>query len=160
MVLKTNSGQLLRQVLIGKVSPPTLHVEGGLIGAYVTTWDGKPKIGIGVGGIKYNVKVGDPCFGWPETEYLEPGVSLIGLDEQSGGDSYRMGETAQALVKYSCIGNRVTVMDGDSKGVSGYVSGKGGTGATGKHVYVDFPEADLVKLNIGDKVKVDSIGVG
>ena len=72
MAVKTNKDKLMKQVLLGKIAPPVMFVQGGLIGAYMTTWDGKPKIGVGVGGIKYNVKVGDSCYGWPETEYLSP----------------------------------------------------------------------------------------
>jgi hypothetical protein len=160
MSVNINENELLRQVLLGKISAPTLFVEGGLTGAYVTTWDGKPKLGIGVGGIKYNVRVGDSCYGWSEAEYLEPGVSLIGVDEENGGSAYRMGDTARALVKYSCIGNRALVVNGDGKGFEGTVTGKGGTGTTGKHVYIDFKKTELEKLNIGDKVRIDSFGVG
>jgi len=63
VAISTNREKLMRQALLGKVAPPTMLVEGGLIGGYVTTWDGRPKIGIGIGGIKYNVRVGDPCMG-------------------------------------------------------------------------------------------------
>jgi hypothetical protein len=158
--LKTNEDSLLKQVLLGKISSPTLFVEGGLTGAYVTTWNGRPKLGIGIGGIKYNVKVGDSCYGWAETEYLESGVSLLGVDESNGGTAYQMKETAYAFVKYCCVGNRAIIVSGDGKGLEGVVTGKGGTGASGKHVYVYFKTQDLDKLNIGDKARVNSFGVG
>lgn len=160
MAVKSNKDKLMKQALVGKIAPPVMFVQGGLIGAYMTTWDGKPKIGIGVGGIKYNVKVGAPCFGWPETEYLSPGVSFMGHDDSSEGSSYNMKGAAQAFVKYTAIGTKVTIINGEGKGVEGVVTGKGGTGTSGKHVFVHFDEVDLEKLNIGDKAKFLQDGVG
>ena len=160
LAVKTNKDKLMRQALLGKIAPPVMFVQGGLIGAYMTTWDGKPKIGIGVGGIKYNVKVGDSCYGWPETEYLSPGVSFIGYDDTPEGSSYNMKGTAQAFVKYTAIGTKVTMVNGDGKGAEGVVTGKGGTGTSGKQVFVHFKPADLEKLNIGDKAKFQQDGVG
>lgn len=160
LAVKTNKDKLMKQVLVGKIAPPVMFVEGGLMGAYVTTWDGKPKIGIGVGGIKYNVKVGDSCFGWPETEYLSPGVSFMGHEDTSEGSSYNMKGTAQAFVKYTAVGTKVTMVSGEGKGVEGVVTGKGGTGTSGKHVFVYFKKDDLGKLNIGDKAKFLQDGVG
>lgn len=78
-----NKDRLIVQGLLGKISHPRMPMEGGLLGGYMFTWDGKPKIGLGIGGIKYNVKVGDSCFGWPEAEHLEPGVALMGIDEKT-----------------------------------------------------------------------------
>lgn len=153
MVVTTNEDKLMEQALLGKVTPPTMLLEGGLIGGYVTTWDGKPKIGIGVGGIKYNVKVGDSCLGWAEAEYLEPGVALIGVDSKPDGP----GPSSRAFVKLSCLGNEVTVVDGEGKGARGVVTGKGGPE---DHVLAHFPEDDLERLNIGDKVRVRALGVG
>jgi hypothetical protein len=160
LAVKSNKDKLMKQVLMGKIAPPVMFVEGGLMGAYVTTWDGKPKIGIGVGGIKYNVKVGDPCFGWPETEYLSPGVSFMGHEDTSEGNSYNMKGTAQAFVKYTAVGTKVIMVSGEGKGVEGVVTGKGGTGTSGKHVFVYFKKGDLEKLNIGDKAKFLQDGVG
>lgn len=159
--IRTNKDKLMEQALLGKVSPPTMLVEGGLVGGYVTTWDGRPKIGIGVGGIKYNVKVGDPCLGWAEAEYLEPGVALMGVDAKPAGPApQRPGGTEMAFVKLSCLGNEVTVVDGEGKGSRGVVTGKGGTAATESHVFAHFSEDDLERLNIGDKVRVRALGVG
>lgn len=160
MKAKSNKGKLMKQVLVGKIAPPVMFVEGGLMGAYVTTWDGKPKIGIGVGGIKYNVKVGDLCFGWPETEYLSPGVSFMGHEDTSEGSAYNMKGTAQAFVKYTAVGTKVTMVSGEGKGVEGVVTGKGGTGTSGKYVFVYFKKDDLEKLNLGDKAKFLQDGVG
>ncbi len=152
-----NRDKLMRQALLGKVAPPTMLVEGGLIGGYVTTWDGRPKIGIGIGGIKYNVRVGDPCLGWAEAEYLEPDVSLFGVEAKAGESSDGAG---RAFVKLSCVGNEATVVDGEAKGARGVVTGKGGTAGTDGHVFAHFPEADMEGLNIGDKVRITAEGVG
>lgn len=111
-----------------------------------------------MGGIKYNVKVGDSCFGWPETEYLEPGVSLVGTDEKPG---VRMASSAaMALYKLSCVGNEVAPIGGDGKGSKGVVTGKAGYASTTSKVFVHFSDEDLHKLTIGDRVRVKSEGVG
>ncbi len=159
--IRTNKDRLMEQALLGKIAPPTMPVEGGLIGGYVTTWDGRPKIGIGVGGIKYNVTVGDPCLGWPEAEFLEPGVTLEGVDAKPGGPRPQRPEgTVMAFVKLSCVGDEVTVVNGEGKGAAGVVTGKGGTASTASHVFAHFPEEELEKLNIGDKVRIKALGVG
>jgi len=150
---------MMKQVLVGKVSPPTL-ASGDPRGGYVTTWDGKAKLGLGPGGVKYNVKVGDPCLGWPHTEYLEPGVALIGFEEGSTSGPYTASGTGIAFVKLSCLGNKVTMINGDAKGAKGVVTGKGGMGGTSMHLQVWFPYDTLDKICTGDKVKVVSEGVG
>ena len=161
--IHSNSEKLIKQSLLGKISPPTMLVEGGEIGGYVTTWDGKPKIGIGIGGIKFNVKMGDPCFGWPETEYLEPGVSLHGVEAKTyipRLGSQRPTGSALAFIKMSCVGNRVTLVSGEGKNISGVIVGKGGTVATANHVFAHFNDNDLEKLDIGDKARVEALGIG
>jgi hypothetical protein len=156
MVVKTNKDRLMRQVVMGKVSAPTLAISGR--GSYVTTWDGKPKLGIGIGGIKLNVKVGDPCLGWPQTEYMEPGVALMGVDDSTSAGRSAPG-SVMAFVKYSCIGNTVEVMSGAAKGAKGYITGKGGMSGTSRHVQAHFDQETKEKLLIGDKIKVNSNGV-
>ena len=158
MVLKSNKDKLMRQALMGKVAPPVMAASGR--STYVTTWDGKPKIGIGIGGIKYNVKMGDPCLGWPETEYMTPGVALYGVDEKAEYDRRSANGSGTAFTKLSCIGNKVTVVGGDAKGSTGVVTGKGGVGGTSRHVLAHFDGDALQKLNIGDRVRVTSRGVG
>lgn len=157
-MLKTNREKLVIQQVLGVIAPPTLLVEGWNIGAYVTTWDGKPKIGIGIGGIKYNVDVGDPCFGWAESEYLEPGVSIEGIEEREAPQGPRPGGLAMALNKLSCVGNEVTVIG--LEGVKGVVVGKIGYAGLPYHVLAHFPQQDLEKLKIGDKVSIKTEGVG
>ncbi len=159
-MIYTNKEKLLSQSVTGKISHPIMLVNGGLSGGYVTTWDGKPKIGLGIGGIKYNVKVGDPCFGWPETEYLEPGASLEASSEKVGGSSMRPDRTAMAFYKLSCIGNEVKVISGDGKNAIGVVTGKTGYASSPSHLLAHFRQSDLEKMNIEDKVRVKSVGIG
>lgn len=148
-LIKTNKENLLVQEVLGKISHPTMIQTRG----YVTTWDGRPKIGIGAGGIKYNVKVGDPCFGWPEAEYLEPGVALMGIDEKPG--VRETTGTAMALYVNSCVGNEAKVINGEGKGVKGVVIGKAKS-----RILAHFSDEDLEKLTIGDRVRIKAEGVG
>lgn len=53
-LIKTNVASLVRQKLVEEVIHPELWVERG----YVATWDGRPKLTVGIGGIVYNVRVG------------------------------------------------------------------------------------------------------
>ena len=158
-MLKTNKDRLIIQEVLGRISHP-LGSGSPSSTNYVTTWDGKPKFGIGSGGIKYNVKVGDSCFGWPEAEYLEPGVSLIGVEEGRGtAAGGRAAGPATGLYALSCVGNEVQVLGGDGKGAKGVVTGKAGyTG--GQHVITHFADEDLLKLGIGDQIRVRAEGVG
>ena len=100
----------------------------------------------GVGGIRYNVRVGDPAVGWM-ADHVEPGVSIKVSDVNAN----------MALNILSCIGNEAIVVSGDAKGSKGVVTGKhGGI----EHVIVDFTPDVLDKLVIGDKVLVKAYGVG
>ncbi len=99
-----------------------------------------------LGGITYNVRVGDPAIGWAG-DHVEPGVSLKNKDR----------EESNALNILSCIGNRARVISGEAKGEIGIVTGKhGGI----EHVLIDFPEDVLYKLSIGDKIQIESYGQG
>ena len=155
-MLKTNKDSLVATQVIARVSHPTLPVQGGMMGNYVTTWDGKAKLGIGLGGIKYNVRVGSPCFGWPATECLEPGVALKEDEGKPTSPGYQgPGAVATTVQAVTCIGNKVTVVSGDARGAVGVVTGKG-RGSVLSH----FGEADLANLSIGDRVKIRAEGVG
>lgn len=163
-MLRTNKNNLIKQAIIGKISHPTMLVESSdgfsVLSAYVTTCDGKPKIGFGLGGIKYNVRVGDSCFGWPETEYLEPGVSFMGLEDKSGTITYVASATSTSFYKLCCVGNEVEIIEGIGKGVKGIVTGKAGYSSMVSRVHAEFSEGDLEKLTIGDKGRVISYGIG
>ncbi len=145
-MVKTNKENLLEVALIGEVThtatPPS----------YTTTWDNKPWLGIGRGGIVYNVKVGDPCFGWAQGEKVEPGVSADGIGTDTEKASFR---------NLSCVGNKVRVVGGEAKGKSGTVVGKVGyLMGRNHHVVMQFDEETLDDLAIGDKVQIRAHGAG
>jgi hypothetical protein len=146
MSIKTNKDKLLELNVIGEVSHPQLF--GGL--SYITTWDGLPKLSIGYGGIKYNVKVGDPVFNWPNTDHVEPGVSITNKDTSSN----------LSLGSYSCIGNQALVISGEAKGSKGFVTGKSGYVTLPDNVLLDFPGEVLEKLAIGDSIQIRAKGLG
>ena len=88
--METNKDRLLMEAVIGEITHPAVESR------YTTTWDGRPKLALGRGGIVYNVKVGDPCFGWAWGEKVEPGVSADGI----GSDREKM-----SFRNFCCIGN-------------------------------------------------------
>jgi hypothetical protein len=106
----------------------------------------------GVGGITYNLRVGDPACGW-EADHVEPSVSV---ENKENDPRYGQGANA-AFNVLSCVGNEATVANGDAKGAKGVVTGKhGGI----EHVLVDFQPEILEKLMLGDKILVKAFGVG
>jgi len=143
-MLKTNTDKLVKMSIQGKVTNP-----GGQRNHAVDS-DGKPFLLPGTGGIVYNVKVGDPAFGW-EGDHIEPCVSSI-LDEK---ERY-VGPNA-GFVFYSCVGNEATIVGGDAKGKKGVVTGHHG-GA--EHVMIDFPQDAIEKLTHDDKILIKGFGQG
>jgi hypothetical protein len=51
--ISTNKDKLLSIAVQGQIAPARPE------SSYITTWDGKPKMAIGIGGINYNLKIGD-----------------------------------------------------------------------------------------------------
>jgi hypothetical protein len=103
-----------------------------------------------VGGITYNVKVGDPAFGWAG-DHIEPGVSAL-IDEEK-----RTNRLNQAFNFLACVGNEAVVMGGDAKGARGVVTGHhGGV----EHVLIDFDDQALEKMGVGDKILIRAWGQG
>ena len=99
-----------------------------------------------IGGITYNVKVGDCAYGLAG-DHVEPGVSMQNADKNSNN----------AFMVFSCLGNKARVVSGDAKGAVGYVTGKhGGI----EHVIADFDQEDLYKMAIGDNILVEAYGQG
>lgn len=146
-MLRTNRDKLVKVSVIGEVVSP---VVGAAI--YKVSADGEPVILPGVGGITYNIRVGDPACGWM-ADHVEPGVSL----ENRVTDQRMPQAQSRALNVLSCIGNEALVVKGDAKGEKGVVVGKhGGI----EHVMVDFPPEVMEKLVIEDKVMVKAYGVG
>jgi hypothetical protein len=146
-MLRTNIEKLVRISVVGEIVSP---IKGAAI--YNISAEGTPLVLPGVGGITYNVRVGDLASGW-EADHVEPGVSL----ENKENDP-RSGQGANiAFNVLSCVGNEAVVVAGDAKGEKGVVTGKhGGI----EHVLVDFPSKTLEKLMLGDKMLIKAFGVG
>ena len=145
-MIESNEEKLLELVVMGEINHPQLL--GGK--SYLTTWDGKPKLSLGYGGINYSVKIGDSVFGWEEADHAEPGVSISNRDSNSNN----------ALCSYSCIGNEATVLSGEAKGAKGVVTGKSGYVMMPDSILVDFDDATLEKLAVADKIQIRAKGLG
>jgi len=146
-MLRTNVDKLVKISVVGEVASP---IYGR--GIYNISAEGVPMVLPGVGGITYNVRVGDPACGW-EADHVEPGVSI---ENKENDPTFGRGANT-ALNVLSCVGNEAVVVSGDAKGAKGVVTGKhGGI----EHVLVDFQHETLEKLMLGDKVLVKAFGVG
>jgi hypothetical protein len=129
------------QVLSGQAAPPLLASSLYDVGA-----DGVPRILPSVGGITLNVRVGDGAFAF-EADHVEPGVSVRHPDDKVN----------RAFCTFACVGNVATVTSGEAKGERGVVTGKhGGV----EHVMVDFPEAVMERMQLGDEIRVRAVGTG
>jgi len=146
-MLRTNADKLVKISVMGEAASPVLGRS-----VYKISATGTPSILPGVGGITYNLRVGDAACGW-EADHVEPGVSV----ENKENDP-RHGQGANAAFNVlSCVGNEAIVVSGDAKGAKGVVTGKhGGI----EHVLVDFQPETLEKLILGDKILVKAFGVG
>jgi hypothetical protein len=146
LMFRTNAEKLIKISVMGEIASPTIR------SVYNVSATGKPLVLPGVGGITYNLRVGDPACGW-EADHVEPGVSV----ENKENDA-RSGQAAStAFNVLSCVGNEATVVNGDAKDAKGTVTGKhGGI----EHVLVDFPAEALEKLVLGDRILVKAFGVG
>src|SRR3972149_11867780 len=142
-MLRTNVDKLVKISVMGEVASPFVSSS-----VYNISAMGTPSILPGVGGITYNLRVGDPACGW-EADHVEPCVSAE--NKEAGGAANA------AFNVLSCIGNEAIVASGDAKGAKGVVTGKhGGI----EHVLVDFQPETLEKLTLGDKILVKAFGVG
>lgn len=143
-VLRTNSERLVMSSVQGCVAHPIRR------GAYRIDADGSPFILPGTGGITYNVKVGDPAFGWAG-DHIEPAVSTVG-DFDKRSDVRNIAYNVMA-----CVGNEARVVSGDAKGAIGVVTGHhGGI----EHVLIDFDNETLEKLAIDDRILIKAVGQG
>src|SRR3990167_6505494 len=145
LMLKTNEARLVKMAVQGSIIPP-------LCFGWEVTRRGEGRIYPSVGGITYNVKIGDSVFGF-ESDHVEPGVSCI-------AGSFSDRRTANPNLSfnvYSCIGNEATLVSGSAKGKKGTVVGHhGGV----EHVLIDFPKTVLEKLTYDDKILVRAVGQG
>ncbi len=139
-MLKYNHEQLVMMSVVGEISSPSFR------GQYRVSPDGEPQLLPGVGGISYNVRVGDRVCGW-KADHVEPCVSSKNSNNDSNG-AYNL---------LACIGNEATLVSGQAKGAKGVVTGKhGGI----EHVLIDFDDKTVDKLVIGDKIQIKAVGLG
>ncbi len=145
-MLKTNQDRLICQSVLGEITSPQ-----GSINPYRINPEGHSDIYPGVGGITYNLRIGDPARGW-FADHVEPGVSLSNYAQVQGQPGPN-----RALNQFSCAGNVARVISGEAKGKTGRVTGKhGGI----EHVLVDFAPEVLEQLAIGDKIQIKAHGCG
>lgn len=143
-MLRTNVDSLVKMAVQGRVAA-SMRFE-----AFEMDAEGRGHALPSVGGITYNVKVGDPAFGWAG-DHIEPGVSAL-IDEEK-----RSNRLNQAFNFLACVGNEAVVMGGDAKGARGVVTGHhGGV----EHVLIDFDDAALEKMGVGDKILIRAWGQG
>jgi hypothetical protein len=145
MNVRTNSERLVSVSVMGQIASPGF--PGLPAEPYRLDADGKPFLLPTYGGIVYNVSVGDSAYGWL-ADTIHPGVSISLKDD--------MGN--RGLNLFACVGNTAVVMSGDARGAKGVVSGK--SGRFSEQVIIHFAKADRLKMAIGDKINVRSVGVG
>ncbi len=143
-MLRTNVDKLVKMAVQGRVAA-SMRFE-----AFEVDAEGRGHSLPSVGGITYNVKVGDPAFGWAG-DHIEPAVSAL-FDEEK-----RSSRLNQAFNFLACVGNEARVLGGDAKGARGTVTGHhGGV----EHVLIDFDDAALEKMAVADKILIRAWGQG
>jgi len=145
-LLRTNENKLVKISVVGQVLSALKGDRVYNVGA-----NGIPVVRPGVGGITYNIRVGDSAVDW-EADHVEPGVSIANYEKVDGSRYFN-----NALNTLACVGNEAIVISGEAKGEKGVVVGKhGGI----EHVLVDFDWEVLEKLVPGDKILIKAYGVG
>jgi hypothetical protein len=145
-MIDTNKNKLICQSVVGEITSPL-----GGVNPYRINPDGHSDIYPGVGGITYNLRIGDPACGL-FADHVEPGVSISNFTQFQGQPGPN-----RALNLFSCVGNTARIISGDAKGKTGRVTGKhGGI----EHVLIDFEPDILDDLAIGDKIQIKAFGCG
>jgi hypothetical protein len=144
-VIKTNRDRLITMSVMGQVVSPGYPGIPAI--PHQIDRDGRPRLLPSLGGIVYNVKVGDSVFGWAG-DNIEPGVAIKAPDAPAN----------QALNIFACVGNEAVIMSGGAKGARGVVTGK--SGRFSEHVILHFAPDVLERLTFGDKIVVRACGVG
>ena len=137
-MLRTNSSDLVRMAITGFISAPTLDRS-----PYRPDTEGIGTVLIGMSGIVYNARVGDPAYGWAG-DHVEPGVSIAHPDS----------DVDHAMHYLTCVGNEAMVASGPALGAKGVV--------TGEHarLLIDFDPDTLEQLAVGDRILIKSCGRG
>ncbi|NLE77486.1 MAG: DUF4438 domain-containing protein [Chloroflexi bacterium] len=135
-MIRTNKDRLVKMAVLGEISPPALR-------GYGPDNSGRAKFSIGMAGIVYSTRVGDPAFGW-EADHLEPGVSIHNADTQAD----------YAMHYLTCVGNEAVVASGDAAGTRGIVSGEHA------RLLIDFAPEELERMCVGDRIQILTEGLG
>lgn len=144
-MVATNQDRLIMMSVMGVVISPSYPGIPAI--PHQIDRDGRPRLLPHLGGIVYNVRVGDSVYGWAG-DNIEPGVAIKATDPGANA----------ALNVFACIGNDAVIMSGNAKGARGTVTGKSGRFA--EHVIIHFETAILDDLAFGDKIVVRAYGVG
>lgn len=137
-MLRTNADDLVMMAVTGFVSAPMLDRA-----VYRPDTEGTGTVLIGMAGVVYNARVGDPAYGWAG-DHVEPGVSI----------SHPNSDVDHAMHYLTCVGNQAVVASGLAAGAKGIV--------TGEHarLLVDFEPDVLEQLCVGDKILLKTHGRG
>ncbi len=137
-MIRTNIDDLVVVATTGYISAPALQRS-----PYRPDTEGIGTVLIGMSGIVYNARVGDPAYGWAG-DHVEPGVSIAHPDF----------DVDHAMHYLTCIGNEAMVMSGLAAGEKGIV--------TGEHarLLVDFSDDVLEQLAVDDKILIKTHGRG
>ena len=81
-MFRTNADRLVKISVVGEISSPIASYP-----PYRITAEGEPVVLPGMGGITYNVRVGDLVNGF-EADHVEPGVSVKNKEKVEFGGKY------------------------------------------------------------------------
>lgn len=137
-MLRMNRDELVTMAVSGFISAPTLDRS-----PYRPDTEGIGRVLIGMSGIVYNARVGDPAYGWAG-DHVEPGVSIAHPDDA----------VDHAMHYLACVGNEAFVASGPATGARGIV--------TGEHarLLIDFAPEVLELLCVGDRIVIKTAGRG
>lgn len=137
-MLRTNRDDLVTLAVSAYISAPTLERS-----PYRPDTEGTGRVLIGMSGIVYNARVGDPAYGWAG-DHVEPGASVAHPDS----------DVDHAMHYLTCVGNAAFVASGPATGARGIV--------TGEHarLLVDFDPDVLELLTVGDRIVIKTEGRG
>jgi len=136
-MLTTNKKNLVRFALKGEITLPVGD-------PYEVDTTGKVSYSAPAGGINYDFKLGDSCYGMKAIMPL-PGVAAAASNSAH----------SSVFKASACIGNEVKVLSGEAKGSIGTVIGKSMAG-----VAVKFDDEVLEKLVPGDGLLIKANGIG
>lgn len=142
-MLKSNAEHLIETAVQGQ---PVFPGAGGWRVAH----DGRSLMLPGVGGITYNLKLGDSAYGWA-ADHAEPCISATASVEK------REQGVNLSFNYFACVGNEARILTGEAKGTRGVVTG---THGGCEHVMLDFPDSALEVLTYEDRIQIRARGQG